>query len=143
MPLSKEEAAKVEAMRPESDMEEYNLHMDLFSDLLNALVGRDLMGVLECGETMAALDSREKQKAFCTFAGECIRKIFLIQQKLPELAGVSPAEEEFYNMVSGRIAKTFCSKTMTNIEKAVALIDRNVNSKIVFCDLVNRMFLSI
>ena len=143
MPLSKEEAAKVEAMRPESDMEEYNLYMDLFSDLMNALASRDLMSVLECGETMAALDSREKQKAFCTFAGECIRKIFLIQQKLPELAGVSPAEEEFYNMVSGRIAKTFCSKTMTNIEKAVALIDRNVNSKIVFCDLVNRMFLSI
>ena len=143
MPLSKDEAAKVEAMRPESDQDEYNLYMDLFSDLMNSLAGRDLMGALGCGETMAALDSREKQKAFCTFAGECIRKIFMIQQNLPELAGVSPAEEEFYNKVSGRIAKTFCSKTMTNIEKAVALIERNVSSKIVFCDLVNRMFLSI
>jgi hypothetical protein len=143
MPLSKEEAAKVEAMKPESDMEEYNLYMELFSDLMNALAGRDLMGVLECGETMASLDSREKQKAFCTFAGECIRKIFMIQQNMPELAGVSPEEEEFYKGISDRIARTFCSKTMTNIEKAVALIDRNVNSKIVFCDLVNRMFLSI
>ena len=36
-----------------------------------------------------------------------------------------------------------CSRAITNIEKAVAMIDRNVNSKIVFCDLVNRMFLSI
>jgi hypothetical protein len=67
----------------------------------------------------------------------------MIQQNMPELAGVSPEEEEFYKGISDRIARTFCSKTMTNIEKAVALIDRNVNSKIVFCDLVNRMFLSI
>ncbi len=143
MPLTKEEAARVEALRPENDREEYDMYMDLFSDLMNALVTRDLTGVLECAETMSALDSREKQKAFCTFASECIRKIFMIQQKMPGLAGVDASEEEFYDGMAGRTAKTFCSRTITNIEKAVAMIDRNVNSKIVFCDLVNRMFLSI
>ena len=119
------------------------MYMDLFSDLMNALVSRDLTGVLECAETMSALDSREKQKAFCTFASECIRKIFMIQQNTPDLAGIDASEEEFYDGMAGRTAKTFCSRTITNIEKAVAMIDRNVNSKIVFCDLVNRMFLSI
>ena len=143
MPLSKDEAARVESMRPESDREEYNLYMDLFSDLMNALVSRDLTGVLECGETMAALDSREKQKAFCTFAADCTRKIFLVQQNMRALADIVPQEEEFYLGMASRIAKTFCSRTITNIEKAVAMVDRNVNSKIVFCDLVNRMFLSI
>ena len=143
LPLSKEETAKVQALKPETDSEEYNLYMDLFSDLVNALISKDLMTALECGETMAALDSREKQKAFCTFAADCIRKIFMIQQNVSELAGVCPEEEEFYNKAAGRIAKTFCSRTITNIEKAVAMIDRNVNSKIVFCDLVNRMFLSV
>ena len=29
------------------------------------------------------------------------------------------------------------------LPKVVAMIDRNVNSKILFCDLVNRMFLSL
>ena len=67
----------------------------------------------------------------------------MIQQNVSELAGVCPEEEEFYYKAAGRIAKTFCSRTITNIEKAVAMIDRNVNSKIVFCDLVNRMFLSV
>ena len=143
MPLSKDEAARVESMRPESDREEYNLYMNLFSDLMNALVSRDLTGVLECGETMAALDSREKQKAFCTFAADCIRKIFLVQQNMQALADIVPQEEDFYLGMASRIAKTFCSRTITNIEKAVAMVDRNVNSKIVFCDLVNRMFLSI
>ena len=143
LPLTKEESARVEAMRPSSDREEYDSQMDLFSDLMNALAGRDLMGALECAETMAALDSREKQKGFCTFAADCIRKIFMIQQNMPQLAGVAPEEEDFYKGMAVRIAKTFCSRTITNIEKAVAMIDRNVNSKIVFCDLVNRMFLSV
>ena len=143
LPLTKEEAARVDALKPLSDREEYDAQMDLFSDLMNALAGRDLMGALECAETMAALDSREKQKAFCTLAADCIRKIFMIQQKMPELASVTPEEDEFYRGMASRSARTFCSRTITNIEKAVAMIDRNVNSKIVFCDLVNRMFLSI
>ena len=143
MPLTKEEAARVQALRPAEDRDEYNRDMDLFSDLMNALVSRDLMGSLECAETMAALDSREKQKGFCTFAADCIRKIFMIQQNVRHLADIAPEEEEFYTSVSSRVAKNFCSRTITNIEKAVAMVDRNVNSKIVFCDLVNRMFLSI
>ena len=67
----------------------------------------------------------------------------MIQQKLPALAGVVPEEEDFYAGIAAKVAKTFCTRTITNIEKAVAMIDRNVNSKIVFCDLVNRMFLSV
>ena len=143
MPLTKEEAARVQALRPAEDRDEYNRDMDLFSDLMNALVSRDLMGSLECAETMAALDSREKQKGFCTFAADCIRKIFMIQQNMRHLADIAPEEEEFYTSVSSRVAKNFCSRTITNIEKAVTMVDRNVNSKIVFCDLVNRMFLSV
>ena len=143
LPLTKEEAAQVAALRPETDKEDYNQLMDLFSDLMNAIIARDLMGTLECAEAMAALDSREKQKAFCTFAAERIRKIFMIQQNLRQLADIAPEEEAFYEGAAAKTAKTFCSKTITNIEKAVGLIERNVSSKIVFCDLVNRMFLSI
>ena len=143
MPLGKEEALRVEALRPQKDVEEYNESMDLFTDLMNALISKDLMGALECAETMSALDSREKQKGFCTFAADCIRKIFMLQQKMPQIAGISAQEEEFYRKAAGSVARTFCSRTITNIEKAVAMIERNVNSKIVFCDLVNRMFLSV
>ena len=143
LPLTKEEAETVKALNPFDDREEYDLFMELFSDLMNALAGRDLMAVLECGEVMAALESREKQKAFCTFASDCIRKIFMLQQNLPQIAGVSYEEKEFYDRMAGCIGKGFCMKSITNIEKVVAMIDRNVNSKILFCDLVNRMFISI
>ena len=143
MPLSKDEQQKVQALSPIDDKEEYNIFMDLFSDFMNSLVSRDLMGALECGETMAALESREKQKAFCTFASECLRKIFLLQQKLPQIAGVSQQETDFYTNMAGRCGKKFCSRSVADIEKVVAMIDRNVNSKILFTDLVNRMFLYI
>ena len=143
LPLTKEEAETVKALNPFDDREEYDLFMELFSDLMNALAGRDLMAALECGEVMAALESREKQKAFCTFASDCIRKIFMLQQNLPQIAGVSYEEKEFYDRMAGCIGKGFCMKSITNIEKVVAMIDRNVNSKILFCDLVNRMFISI
>ena len=143
MPLSKEEAAQVAALKPERDMEEENVFMDLFSDLLRSIVARDLLSTLECGESMAALDSREKQKAFCNFAAGCIRKIFMLQQKLPQISGIAESEMEFYAEMAAKCPKGFCVKTITNIEKVVSMIDRNVNSKILFCDLVNRMFLNI
>ncbi len=143
MPLTKDEAERVKALNPFDDREEYAMFMDLFSDLMNALAGRDLMAALECGEIMSALESREKQKAFCNFAGECLRKIFMIQQKMPQIAGVAEEEMEFYSSMAARCAKGFCMKSVSNIEKVVAMIDRNVSSKLLFCDLVNRMFLNI
>ena len=143
LPLSKEEAEKVRELQPSADNEDDALFMEIFTDLMNAITGRDLMAALECGEVMAALESREKQKAFCTFASDCIRNIFMIQQGLPQLADVSGEGREFYELMASRLGKGFCMKSITNIEKVVAMIDRNVSSKILFCDLVDRMFLSI
>ena len=143
LPLTKEEAAQVSAQKPQEDREEYDGFMDLFADLMNAIVSRNLMAALECSETMAALDSREKQKAFCIFASECIRKIFLIQQKLPQIADIPSEEQEFYQKISQSCGRKFCSRSIPYIEKVVAMIDRNVNAKMLFCDLVNRMFLSV
>ena len=143
MPLTKEEQRAVDAMKPQSEDEDAVVYMDLFSDLLRAVVMRDLTSALECGESMASLESREKQKAFCAFAADCLRKIFLIQQKLPQIASVPDGEQEFYEEMAQKCPKGFCVKAVTNIEKVVAMIDRNVNSKILFCDLVNRMFMNI
>ena len=143
LPLTKEEAEQVRLCKPEEDREEYNRFSDLFADLMNAIVSRNLMSALDCSEQMAALESREKQKAFCTFASDCIRKIYMIQQNMPQIADVSEDEQEFYSKMASSCGKSFCQRSVTNIDKVVAMIDRNVSSKILFCDLVNRMFLSL
>ena len=143
MPLSREEALRVREQRPKDENQEQEVFMELFSDLMNAIAGRNLMSALECAELLAALESREKQKAFCNFAGECVRKIFMTSRNMSHIAGIEPHEQEFYENMAGKFGVNFCTRTITNIEKVVAMIDRNVNSKILFCDLVNRMFISI
>ena len=143
MPLTREEKEIVKAMNPDSNTEEYDLFMNLFGDLMNAMLSDDLMGALECGETIAALESREKQKAFCTFAGGCIRKIFMVRQKMLQIADVHSSQLEFYERLACGCSDRFCRGAIADIEKVVAMIDRNVNSKILFCDLVDRMFISL
>ena len=143
MPLSREEAERVRALRPVDEDGQETFFMDLFSDLINGIVSRDLTTVLECAETMAALESREKQKAFCVFMSECLRKIFLIRRNMSQIADLRDQEMTFYENVASKCKDSFCTRSVDNIEKVVAMIDRNVNSKILFCDLVNRMFLSL
>ena len=143
MPLTKEEQRLVQERRPLVEDEDGNMFLDLFADLMNAIVSKDLMTALDCGEAMAALDSREKQKAFCNFAASCIRKIFMLQQNLPQIADIGDQEQDFYADMAAKCPKGFCVKQIANIDKVVSMIDRNVSSKIVFCDLVNRMFMNI
>jgi DNA polymerase-3 subunit delta' len=143
MPLTKEEQQLVRQRRPVVEDEAANQFMELFYDLMNAVTSNNLMGTLECGEALAALDSREKQKAFCNFAACCIRKIFMLQQNLQQIADVGDDEYAFYADMAAKCPKGFCVKAIANIEKVVAMIDRNVSSKILFCDLVNRIFMNI
>ena len=115
------------ALRYLSGKEDYLRQMEIFKGLVDAL---------------AALPSRENQKAFCKFAGESLRKVFLIQQNLPQIAGVSREEEEFFTTLAARCRKSFPRMAVACLDRAQTLIDRNVNQKILFADLVGRMYLS-
>ena len=119
------------------------VRLDLFSDLMEALVGRNLPAALEVGEALAALGSREKQKTFCKFANACLRKIFLIQQQLPALAGLSEQEEPFFVRIAGRVKKSFPRTAAAVIDRSYQLIERNVNQKVLFCDMVDRLYMMI
>ena len=125
------------------EREEYSAFMDLFSDFTDALVRRDLTAALEAAETMAALESREKQKSFCNFAGDGVRKIFMTGKGMSGISNVSGQEEAFFASVAGKCSDMFCMRALDCFSRAAQLIDRNVNPKIVFCDLANRLFLSI
>lgn len=120
---------------------EHQAFMQIFSDLISALSSRNLSMALDASEQMASLDSREKQKAFCIFAGECLRKIFLYQQNLSELAGAGRNEAGFYESAAASAGKAFCRKALSLTDRSLMLLDRNVNPKMVFCDMVGQMFL--
>ena len=146
LPLSREEAAKVRALSPFDQDEDESSYMDIFSDLMGALMRSDLLLAQEVMEAAieskdpGSLSSRERQKAFCSFVGKCLRNIFLLQNGQSTLTDYPGQYEDFYQTAARACSQSFCQKTAEALSKTVSLIDRNVNSQILFCDLVNRLY---
>ena len=115
---------------------------DLFHDLVDAILRRDLLGALETGDAVAELGSREKQKRFCRVAGEGLRNIFLIQQGLSDLADVPEDEAAFCADAAGKLRRSFSRQALPALDRALLLLERNVNQKILFTDLVNRLYMT-
>lgn len=111
----------------------------LLASLMDAVIARDLSAALEVGEQLAALPSRDSMRAFCRYAAEKMRRVFLVQQGLSSLAG-DDAEAAAW---AAACKKTFPRKALEALDKASALIGRNVNQKILFTDLVDRFYVNI
>ncbi|MCI1784682.1 MAG: hypothetical protein LKI59_00870 [Bacteroidales bacterium] len=126
-----------------ADSSDYKTDLVLFSDLLRSMMSGDLLSALSSGEVIASMDSREKQKAFCKFAGDCFRKIFLLQKDLPEIAGIPGEELPFFRQAAAMCGEPFCRNAIAVLDRTSFLLNRNVNQKILFCDMVNRMFVKI
>ena len=137
-PFSREEDRAVHA----EESAETTEMADLFHDLLDAVVRKDLLGALETADAVADLGSREKQKRFCRVASDGLRNIFLLQQGLPELADLLGDERPFYQEMSAKLRKNFSRQALAALDRALLLLERNVNQKILFTDLVNRLYMT-
>ena len=135
-PFSREEDRVVHA----KEGAENNELSDLFHDLLDALVRKDLLGALEVADAVADLGSREKQKRFCRVASDMLRNIFLLQQGLPDLADILGDERPFYEEMAAKLRKNFARQALASLDRVLLLLERNVNQKILFTDLVNRLY---
>lgn len=122
------------------DRADYQANLDLFRQLCSALLSRDLDACLDVGEALAALESRDRQKAFCRFSCDCLRRIFLIQQGMDSLAGQYESDEDYFTMLAGSFKKSFPHAAMPLFDRSYSLVERNVNQKILFCDLVGRLY---
>ncbi len=116
---------------------------ELFSKMMNACLSKNLLEALEVGEEIAALDTREKQKAFCSYASDCVRKVFMLQRGLSQIAYVSEGERALFEALAGRCKAGFCQRAAGYLDGAASLLERNVNPKTVFCDLIDRIFVSL
>jgi DNA polymerase-3 subunit delta' len=112
---------------------------DLLDELMSALLSKDLAEALDVAERIASLPSRESAKAFCVFAADRLRQVFLVQQGVSLPGDISPEAREW----AGRCRKTFPRQALEVLDRAQTLIGRNVNLKILFADLADRMYLLI
>jgi DNA polymerase-3 subunit delta' len=125
-----------DALSGEEEAEE----RELMDALLEAVTGRDLSAALEAGEAIAALPSRERIKSFLKYASRTLRNVFLVQQGLTEIAGASEEELSLAQRFAPRLKRSFSRSVLPQLDRSAMLVDRNVNAKIVLCDLVNKMF---
>ena len=137
---------RVQPLSPQADAEVHATEaagnavlQDLFHDLLDALVARDLLKALETGEAVADLKVREQQKTFCRLASEDLRRLFLLQ-KSPALARVPEGEVDYYKRLSSALKPTFPRKALECLDRALLLLERNVNQKILFTDMVSQLY---
>jgi len=135
-PLSPEADAAVHAREAAGNVQ----LRDLFHDLLEAVAARDLLKALETGEAVADLKVREQQKLFCRLASEDLRRIFMLQ-KMPQMARIPAGEEAFFQRMAKALKPTFPRKGMEALDRALLMVERNVNQKILFTDLVNQLYL--
>ena len=134
-PLSPEAEREVHARENASNQ----LLTDLFHDLLEAIVSRDRLKALETGEAVADLKVREQQKTFCRLASEDLRRLFFLQ-KMPALSHVPEGEEDFYKRMAGALKPSFPRRGMAALDRTLLLVERNVNQKILFADLVGQLY---
>ena len=137
---------RVQPLSPEAEREVHakeaagqTVLTDLFHDLLEALLARDLLKALETGEAVADLKVREQQKTFCRLATEDLRRIFMLQ-KMPSLARVPEEEEDFYRRMATALKPSFPRRGMVVLDHTLLLLERNVNQKILFTDMVNQLY---
>lgn len=124
---------------------------ELFFELADALVSKNLLSCLEAGEKLAALPSRESLKAFCRYAAENLRHIFLAQQGLRKFDGpydakdvsgtLSPEQiDERIVRYAGAFAPVFPRRALSVLDRTMLLVDRNVNLKLAVTDMVDRLY---
>lgn len=127
-----------EAFRVEADYPEIEA---IWQQLLECLLAKDLMGSLECADKVEALKSREKQKAFCNFASQQLRAIFMFSRDLEDIAYTekTPLSES----AAATFKSGFYPRAVSALDRAQTLIGGNVSAKMVFTDLVNRLFVNL
>lgn len=113
---------------------------EAFSALMDALVGKNLLSCILAAEDIASVPSRESAKAFCFYAAERVRRIFLLQQGLKTLLGESSEEERRW---AAALPRSFSRKALEVFSRTQVMVARNVNLKVLFTDMANRLFVIV
>lgn len=113
----------------------------IWQQLLECLLAKDLLGSLECADKVEALKSREKQKAFCNFASQQLRAIFMYSRSLGDIAYAE--KTPLSDSAAACFKSGFYPRAASALDRASMLIGGNVSAKMVFTDLVNRLFVNL
>lgn len=136
-PLSKaerEEAGITVQTNPE--------YQELLVQLLRAGISKSIIDTFPIWEALADM-GREKQKEWCIYAENYIRKIYLTASSLDSIADTAPSEAGTIREFADKIKPSFYERGFKALEGAIASVESNVNAKLTFCNLCNLLLLSL
>ena len=136
-PLSREERAAVcpsSGVNPE--------YQELLVQLLKAGIAKSLADTFPIWEALADM-GREKQKEWCIYAENFIRKIYMTSSSLEKIADLEAQEADIVRQIAAQIKPSFYEKGFKALEGAISSIESNVNPKLTFCNLCNILLLSL
>lgn len=111
----------------------------IWKNMISALASGNLSEALESADAISAIKSRDSQRAFCSYAAGQIRQIFLCSKGLTDIAYIEDSD----GVPSEKLSSRFCVSALSLLDKAAFMIGRNVSAKMVFTDLVNRLYLIV
>ncbi|MFA5325664.1 MAG: DNA polymerase III subunit delta [Bacteroidales bacterium] len=125
-----------------SEQEETSEFKEIIEQLFEAGMGKKLYSMFPIWGNLAEL-GRERQKEFCIYAENYIRKIFMVANGLSEISFTSDEEMAYINSLASKINPAFYEKGLKIFDDAISSIENNVSSKLIFCNLCNRLLLSL
>ena len=131
------------ALQMINDSGDVSLYDELFHSLIDRIKDNDLSGALEVADALVGLDSRERQKAFCIYAGACVRKLFFASREEEiSMSGITPQERQWYVAAASSLNPKFPEAAQTILTRSVGMLERNVLQKMIFCNMVTRLFVA-
>ena len=86
---------------------------------------------------------RENQRRFCLYAEDYLRKLYMFNTNRTSISYASAAETESLTVISKGLSDKFFTRAFSALERALQMLESNVNAKILFTSLVNRLFVSV
>ena len=114
-------------------------NLELFHRMLSLAKQKDLPALIVLSDELAAM-AKEAQKQFCRDALEIVRKLFMLSCGVEKLAHISPREREEYGSMAPLLSKEFFERSAALFNSSIELLESNVNSKFIFCDMCNRFY---
>ena len=115
-------------------------HIELFMTLMRKSYMRDLKGMRQWADTVAAM-GREPQKNFLAYCQRMIRESFICNFRRPEINYMNTDEANFNSRFAPFVNEKNIFGIMDELSEAQRHIEQNVNAKMVFFDLSLKMIM--
>ncbi len=112
--------------------------LPIVTAIMDAVAAKDLYSLISANDAVLAL-SRQQQKEYCVYFEDFLRKVLMEKNGVHDIANILPSEQPVIRKYTS-FSPTFFEKAFNTVEDCITHLEANVNSKMIFADLANRLY---